>query len=158
MNTEKILNSSLLEEIRIKRTPKNNPLRGYWTGERGNSKFIPTNNQDEIIKILNEYNQCGIEYKEGIINLNPCSIARVSLDKMYIIRYKILKIVTKYALIYGIVLIFQTSMIGQTKRLKTIVNNILIVGMNVMTVFIVNWFQQKSTLSFLILEELQNVK
>lgn len=65
---------------------------------------------------------------------------------------------TKYALIYGIVLIFQTSMIGQTKRLKTIVNNILIVGMNVMTVFIVNWFQQKSTLSFLILEELQNVK
>ena len=88
MNTEKILNSSLLEEIRIKRTPKNNPLRGYWTGERGNSKFIPTNNQDEIIKILNEYNQCGIEYKEGIINLNPCSIARASLDKMYIIRYK----------------------------------------------------------------------
>lgn len=138
MNTEKILNSSLLEEIRIKRTPKNNPLRGYWTGERGNSKFIPTNNQDEIIKILNEYNQCGIEYKEGIINLNPCSIATVSLNKMYIIRYKNFKDCDKICADLWNSTNFQTSMIGQTKRLKTIVNNILIVGMNVMTVFIEN--------------------
>ena len=92
MNRKKILESSLLEDIRIKQTPKNNPLRGYWTGKRGNSVFIPTHNQDEIIKILNEYNLCGINYQKGIIDLNPCSIATVSLFKMYIIRYKNFKI------------------------------------------------------------------
>lgn len=92
MNTQKILKPSLREEIRIKRTPKNNPLRGYWTGERGSSTYIPTNNQDEIIKILNVHNLCGIKYEKGIIDLNPCSIPTVSLDKMYIIRYKNFKI------------------------------------------------------------------
>ena len=92
MNRKKILESSLLEDIRIKQTPKNNPLRGYWTGKRGNSVFIPTHNQDEIIKILNKYNLCVINYQKGIIDLNPCSIATVSLFKMYIIRYKNFKI------------------------------------------------------------------
>ena len=69
-------------------TPKNNPQRGYWTGERGNSTYVPTNNQDNIIKILHDHNLCGINYSKGIIDLNPCSIATVSLDKMYILRYK----------------------------------------------------------------------
>ena len=69
MNRKKILESSLLEDIRIKQTPKNNPLRGYWTGKRGNSIFIPTHNQDEIIKILNEYNLCGIN----------CSLRRLAV-------------------------------------------------------------------------------
>lgn len=92
MNRQKELKSSLYEDIRIKRTPKNNPLRGYWTGERGNSTYIPTTNQDEIIKILNEHHLCGIKYEKGIIDLNPCSIATVSLVKMYIIRYKNFKI------------------------------------------------------------------
>ena len=80
------------EDIRIKRTPKNNPQRGYWTGERGNSTYVPTNNQDNIIKILHDHNLCGINYSKGIIDLNPCSIATVSLDKMYILRYKNFKI------------------------------------------------------------------
>ena len=43
-------------------------------------------------KILNVHNLCGIKYEKGIIDLNPCSIATVSLDKMYIIRYKNFKI------------------------------------------------------------------
>lgn len=88
MNRQKTLNSSSREDIRIKQTPKNNPSRGHWTGERGNSIYIPTNNQDEIIKILNQHNLYGIKYQKGIINLNPCSIATVRLSKMYIIRYK----------------------------------------------------------------------
>lgn len=88
MNRQKNFKVFLYEDIRIKRTPKNNPLRGYWTGERGNSTYVPTNNQDEIIKILNQYNTHGIKYQQGIIDLNPCSIATVSLEKMYITRYK----------------------------------------------------------------------
>lgn len=48
----------------IKHTPKENTERGEWTGERGDSKFIPYN--DEVKAALKEYKIDGIEYKDGI--------------------------------------------------------------------------------------------
>ena len=54
------LNSTYSE--RIKHTPKNNPSRGNWTGERGNSTFIPTSNQKDVISILKKFNLNGIDY------------------------------------------------------------------------------------------------
>lgn len=41
---------------RLKKTPKDNPLRGYWTGKRGLSTYIPTSSQTEILEILHHYN------------------------------------------------------------------------------------------------------
>lgn len=49
--------NSTLEE-RIKRTPKENAIRGIWTGNRGESWYIPTNKS--IIDILHIFELEGI--------------------------------------------------------------------------------------------------
>ena len=77
--------SSLAE--RIKRTPKANPQRGYWTNERGLSTYIPVPTQTEIIALLNHFNLEGIKYNDGMPAFGPCSIATVQLEHMSIIRY-----------------------------------------------------------------------
>lgn len=77
--------SSIIE--RIKRTPKANPKRGYWTNERGLSTYIPVPTQLEIIALLNHFNLEGIKYNDGMPDFGPCSIATVQLEHMSIIRY-----------------------------------------------------------------------
>lgn len=66
-------------EERIMNTPKEG-----WTGERGESMFIP---QDaKTIEKLNEYGLKGIEYKNGIPDFSKCSVYSVKID-MTEIRY-----------------------------------------------------------------------
>lgn len=54
--------NSTLEE-RIKKTPKRNTSRGIWTGDRGESWYIPTD--ESIIDILHVFELNGILYEEG---------------------------------------------------------------------------------------------
>ena len=67
---------------RIKRTPKDNPQRGYWINERGLSTYIPVPTQLEIIALLNHFNLEGIKYNDGMPDFGPCSIATVCIDNM----------------------------------------------------------------------------
>lgn len=69
---------------RISQTPKEGE-RGTWTGERGESKYIPF---DERLKeILSQYGIDGIEYQNGIPDFSPCAEATVEIDNMSSKRY-----------------------------------------------------------------------
>lgn len=61
--------SSLSE--RIKKTPLNNSKRGYWTGQRGNSIYIPVACQIEINCLLKQFSITGITYANGIPDFQP---------------------------------------------------------------------------------------
>lgn len=78
--------SSLLE--RIKKTPKDNPQRGYWTNERGLSMYVPVPSQTEIIALLKKFNLKGINYIEAMADFRNCSLITVCLEHMSILRYK----------------------------------------------------------------------
>lgn len=67
-------------EERIKQTPKEDSERGNWEGERGESKFIP--NDQEIKEILEKYGLDGITYKDGIPDFSNVSEATVEIDNM----------------------------------------------------------------------------
>ena len=45
---------------RIKKTPKNNSKRGFWTGPRGESTYIPIDCQIEINHLLKQFGIIGI--------------------------------------------------------------------------------------------------
>ncbi len=75
--------NSTLEE-RIKRTPKENAIRGMWTGNRGESWYIPTNKS--IIDILHIFELEGILYKAGIPDFSVCAKVTVSIENMNEIR------------------------------------------------------------------------
>jgi len=68
-------------EERMNQTPtdKNNE-RGHWEGERGESKYIPTN--EEIKEILAKYGLDGIEYTDAIPDFSECSESTVEIDEM----------------------------------------------------------------------------
>jgi len=66
-------------EERIKETPREGE-RGHWEGERGESKYIPTDS--DIIDILKEYGLDGIEYKNGIPDFSKVSESTVEIDNM----------------------------------------------------------------------------
>ena len=69
--------SSYME--RIQQTPKDGEL-GYWTGERGESVFIP---KDPAMKeFLARYGREGIEYKNGIPDFSFCSECDAEIDYM----------------------------------------------------------------------------
>ena len=72
-------------EDRINQTPKEISDRGIWTGERGESKYIPTDK--EILEILAKYGLNGIEYRDGIPDFSGCSEATVTIDNMSENRY-----------------------------------------------------------------------
>lgn len=72
-------------EDRINRTPKEVSDRGVWTGERGESKYIPTDK--EILEILAKYGLDGIEYHDGIPDFSGCSESTVTIDNMSETRY-----------------------------------------------------------------------
>lgn len=75
--------NSTLEE-RIKKTPKENTTRGNWTGDRGESWYIPIDKS--IIDILHVFGLEGILYKKGMPELSVCAPATVSIENMSEIR------------------------------------------------------------------------
>ena len=66
-------------EDRWKHTPKEGD-RGTWTGERGESVFIPSD--PEIKAILKKYGLDGIPYKDGVPDFSKVAIATVEIDNM----------------------------------------------------------------------------
>lgn len=65
---------------RLDQVPKNDTNRGGWEGERGESKYIPSN--AEIKKLLEKYNMDGIEYNNAIPDFSAFSKATVEIDNM----------------------------------------------------------------------------
>ena len=65
---------------RLRQTPKEDSDRGEWDGERGESKFIPYD--QEIKDILAEYGLDGIVYKDGIPDFSEVSESTVEIDNM----------------------------------------------------------------------------
>lgn len=53
---------------------------GEWSGEPGNSTFTP--NSEIALKELKEYNQDGIEYKDGNPDFSKCSEATIKINNM----------------------------------------------------------------------------
>lgn len=72
------------KKFRIDHTPVNSE-NGHWTGERGESKYIPSD-QTEAGRAgkekLAEYGMDGIEYKNGEPDYSKCSEATVKIDDM----------------------------------------------------------------------------
>lgn len=65
---------------RIEQTPKGDEGRGEWTGERGESKYVPTD--EERKEILAEYGVDGIEYRDGIPDFSEIAEATVEIENM----------------------------------------------------------------------------
>lgn len=65
---------------RIMQTPREDSDRGKWEGIRGESKFIPYN--QEIKDILAKYGVDGIVYKDGIPDFSVVSKATVEIENM----------------------------------------------------------------------------
>ena len=53
---------------------------GTWQGERGESKFIP--NDEEMQKLLEIFGIDGIVYEDGIPDFSPCAAETVEIDHM----------------------------------------------------------------------------
>lgn len=70
---------------RIDRTPSEQSDRGEWTGERGESTYIPSDEQ--MKELLQKYGMEGIEYKDGIPDFSQCSECTVEIDNMTENRY-----------------------------------------------------------------------
>lgn len=64
----------------IRQTPREDKGRGQWTGERGESKFVPSD--AGIKEALKEYKIDGIEYKGGVPDFSKIAKATVSIDNM----------------------------------------------------------------------------
>ncbi len=72
-------------EDRMKHTPGEPSHRGTWEGERGESKFIPTDETEEgqaAKDRLAEYDMDGVQYKNAEPDFSPCTEATVSIDNM----------------------------------------------------------------------------
>lgn len=75
---------------RIGRTPVDS-INGTWTGDRGFSKFVPSDNTEKgraAIAKLAEYGLDGIEYKNGEPDYSKCSVATVRIEGMTELRPK----------------------------------------------------------------------
>lgn len=72
-------------EDRLNHTPKEDSELGTWEGERGESKFIP-NEENEAAKAakekLDKYGMDGVEYKSAEPDFSGCCEAEVKIDKM----------------------------------------------------------------------------
>lgn len=72
-------------EERMKRIPREkNELVGKWTGERGNSTFIPkeTDKNKEMLAFFKENNIEGIDYKDCIPDFSPIAERTVEIPDM----------------------------------------------------------------------------
>lgn len=70
---------------RLDHTPHDNTDRGSWDGERGDSKFIPSEETDagRVAKEkLAEKNMDGVEYKDAEPDFSECAEATVVIDNM----------------------------------------------------------------------------
>lgn len=70
---------------RIKGTSDNNPILGKYEGNRGESKYIPSNRTAEgivVINILSRYGLDGIIYRNGEPDFEVCSEEVVKIQKM----------------------------------------------------------------------------
>lgn len=65
---------------RLDRTPSIENPNGKWSGDRGESMFIPT--ADRVREILRNKGLEGINYKDGIPDFNPLSEAKVTIQGM----------------------------------------------------------------------------
>lgn len=65
---------------RLDRTPSIENPNGKWSGDRGESMFIPT--VDRVREILRNKGLEGINYKDGIPDFNPLSEAKVTIQGM----------------------------------------------------------------------------
>lgn len=65
---------------RIGQTPRDDGERGEWQGERGESMFIP--NDNEVQEVLEKDGVEGIVYKNAIPDFFPCSKSTVEIDYM----------------------------------------------------------------------------
>lgn len=65
---------------RLDRTPSIENPNGKWSGDRGESMFIPT--ADKVREILRNKGLEGINYKDGIPDFNPISEAKVTIQRM----------------------------------------------------------------------------
>ena len=68
---------STLKE-RIDQTPTENSGLGTWEGERGESKFIPADEETKIC--LERFGVDGIEYKNGIPDFDPVTLEKVQIE------------------------------------------------------------------------------
>lgn len=71
---------------RLKQTPAQDSERGKWEENRGESKFIPYDN--EIKAILTQYGLDGIVYKDAIPDFSECAEETVEIEDMSDIRSK----------------------------------------------------------------------
>lgn len=65
-------------EERIKQTPREDSDRGEWSGERGESDFIPFD--EKVKEILHEYGLDRILYENGIPDFSGVSESTVEID------------------------------------------------------------------------------
>ena len=65
---------------RLDRTPSIENPNGKWSGDRGESMFIPI--ADRVREILRNKGLEGINYKDGIPDFNPISEAKVTIQGM----------------------------------------------------------------------------
>lgn len=65
---------------RLDRTTSIENPNGKWSGDRGESMFIPT--ADRVREILRNKGLEGINYKDGIPDFNPISEAKVTIQGM----------------------------------------------------------------------------
>lgn len=65
---------------RLDRTPSIENPNGKWSGDRGESMFIPT--ADRVREILRNKGLEGINYKDGTPDFNPISEAKVTIQGM----------------------------------------------------------------------------
>ena len=71
-------------EARLKCIPTNID-RGKWTGDPGESKFVPSDSNERGVKCkekLNEYGLDSIKYKNLEPDFSPCSEATITIDNM----------------------------------------------------------------------------
>ena len=75
---------------RIDGTSKESPILGRYDGERGESKYIPSNRNAEgivVIGILKKYGVDGIEYRNGEPDFEVCAESVVKIEHMTEFRY-----------------------------------------------------------------------
>lgn len=87
INPDKLIESSVKScdypstyEERLVHTPTMENPNGKWSGDRGESMFVPT--VDRVCEILRNKGLEGINYKDGIPDFNPISEAKVTIQGM----------------------------------------------------------------------------
>ena len=87
INPDKLIESSVEScdypstyEERLDRTPTMENPHGKWTGDRGESMFVPTD--DGVREILQNKGLEGINYRDGIPDFGPISEAKVTIQGM----------------------------------------------------------------------------